>query len=315
MRKRLLKTMLSIATAALFVIAPGPSYSAGITAYRAAFRPFNADNGDVLIAIRDFEKGADRLALTVNPNTFETAIMEEAKTRGKWTDNGLADTPFMKALSRYAEPRAGTEEHGLRNAPTERAVFITVDLCPSPRGLDYGLFRFIEAYSKGESAPAAIAVSGGWIKKHAEDLKWLVNEAKAGRLDITWVNHSYSHPYKGNRPIGADFLLADKDGFEEEVLSNEALMLESGITPSPFFRFPGLVTDAGLLSRLKKLSLIPIGSDAWLAKGQAPGQGSVILVHGNGNEPAGVAALFKYLNAPLAKGSRIRTLALKSAFR
>jgi hypothetical protein len=42
------------------------------------------------------------------------------------------------------------------------------------------------------------------------------------------------------------------------------------------------------MTRLVELGLIPLGSDAWLAKGGIPVAGSFILVHGNGNEPGGV---------------------------
>lgn len=312
MRKNPLKNTIFIAVLALFAVLPRLSYSAEITSYKPVFRPFSDNNGNILIAIREFERGSKKFALTVNPDTFETAVMEEAESLGKGIETSLDDTPFMKALSSYAGHPAGPQDHGIRNAPMEQGVFLTIDLCPSQKKLDYELFRFIEVYSKGEPAPVAIAVSGKWLKKHAEGFKWLINEAKAKRLDITWVNHSYSHPYKGGILPEEDFLLLDKNNFEEEALLNESLMLESGIIPSPFFRFPGLVADRELLSRLKKLALIPIGSDAWLAKGQTPKNGSVILVHGNGNEPAGVTALFKYLGNPPDK---IKLLPLKSALR
>lgn len=312
MRKNPLKNTIFITAVALFAILPRLSYSAEITSYKAVFKPFSDSSGNILIAIREFERGSKKFALTVNPDTFETAVTEETGKDGKGIETSLDDTRFMKALSSSEGPLTGPQDHGLRNAPIEQAVFITIDLCPSQKKLDYELFRFIEVYSKGEPAPVAVALSGKWLKKHAEGLKWLINEATAKRLDITWVNHSYSHPYKGNRPHEEDFLLLDKSKFEEEALLNESLMLENGIIPSPFFRFPGLVADRELLARLKKLGLIPIGSDAWLAKGQMPKQGSVILVHGNGNEPAGVKALFKYLGDPVY---RIKLLPLKSALR
>lgn len=312
MRKNPLKTAIFITAIALSAVLPRLSYSAEITSYKAVFRPFSDSSGNILIATREFERGSSRLILTVNPDTFETAVMEEAESLGKPIGTSLDDTRFMKALSRYEGPLTGPQDHGLRNAPTEQGVFITIDLCQSQKKLDYELFRFLEVYSKGEPAPVAVALSGKWLKKHAEGFRWLLEEQAAKRLDITWVNHSYSHPYKGGILPEEDFLLLDKNKFEEEALMNESLMLESGIIPSPFFRFPGLIADEELLKRLKKLALIPIGSGAWLAKGQTPNQGSVILVHGNGNEPAGVKALFKYLADHVYK---IRLLPLKSALR
>ena len=134
----------------------------------------------------------------------------------------------------------------------------------------------------GEPVPIGIAVSGEWIKKHGEEFKWLAKERK---LRITWINHSYTHPYSKDLPLKENFLLSQGVDFEREVLETEKLLLENGITPSPFFRFPGLVSNSGLAEKLKRLSLIPIGAQSWLAKKETPEKGGIILVHGNGNEP------------------------------
>ena len=86
----------------------------------------------------------------------------------------------------------------------------------------------------------------------------------------------------------------ERDG---QRVTAEQLLLENGLIPSPFFRFPGLVADGTLLARLRELSLIPLGSNAWLAKGEQPEDGSVILVHGNGNEPRGIELLMPLLRS------------------
>ena len=88
-----------------------------------------------------------------------------------------------------------------------------------------------------------------------------------------------------------------KTVFMDEVLSPERLLLERDITPSPFFRFPGLVSDRRLIESLRDLYLIPVGSNAWLAKGESPQAGSVILVHANGNEPEGIRRLFSFYDS------------------
>ncbi|MNT87847.1 hypothetical protein D3C86_1607280 [compost metagenome] len=43
--------------------------------------------------------------------------------------------------------------------------------------------------------------------------------------------------------------------------------------------------------------LIPIGSDAWLAKGQHAQDGSIVLIHANGNEEVGVQDFIQLLNS------------------
>ncbi|OGJ87558.1 MAG: hypothetical protein A2268_03910 [Candidatus Raymondbacteria bacterium RifOxyA12_full_50_37] len=64
-----------------------------------------------------------------------------------------------------------------------------------------------------------------------------------------------------------------------------------------FFRFPGLVADSALCSRVIGLGLIPIGSDSWPAKGQVPREGSIVLIHGNGNEPYGIKKFIELLHS------------------
>ena len=65
-------------------------------------------------------------------------------------------------------------------------------------------------------------------------------------------------------------------------------VLENGCMSSVFFRFPGLVSDRQVFKTVLGYGLIPIGSDAWLAKGESPKNGSIVLIHANGNEPLGV---------------------------
>jgi len=159
-------------------------------------------------------------------------------------------------------------------------------------------------------------ISGSWIHNHEADLVWLKDQIAAGKLSITWVNHSFTHPYDPAAPLEKNFLLMNKAVFTHEVLSLEQLLLEQGLTPSPFFRFPGLVSDRELMEILGTLCLIPVGSNAWLAKGQSPHPGSIILVHANGNEPEGIRrliSLYEKLRDTFRRGSTA-LLPLKDAF-
>ncbi len=72
-------------------------------------------------------------------------------------------------------------------------------------------------------------------------------------------------------------------------------MLQKGMLFSVFFRFPGLVSSEKLVDSITNYGLIPIGSDAWLAKGQAAHNGTIVLIHGNGNEPLGVTDFISLL--------------------
>ncbi|ASV33309.1 hypothetical protein GWK90_09385 [Candidatus Hamiltonella defensa] len=75
----------------------------------------------------------------------------------------------------------------------------------------------------------------------------------------------------------------------------EKLLLEKNELPSVFFRFPGLVSDEKTVKKVNQFGLIPVGSDAWLAKGEKAKPGSIILIHGNGNEPKGIEIASKLI--------------------
>jgi peptidoglycan/xylan/chitin deacetylase (PgdA/CDA1 family) len=166
-------------------------------------------------------------------------------------------------------------------------------LCPSTRPLDRRLFEtVIEVFRPEEKpVPIGIALTGRWMEKHAADLAWLRELQATGEIAVTWINHSYNHRYAKDLPISRNFLLEPGTDMRKEILATEALMLANGLTPSIFFRFPGLISDLDLVKRVVSFGLTPIGSDAWLAKtakNREPSSGSIVLVHGNGNEPLGV---------------------------
>jgi hypothetical protein len=108
-------------------------------------------------------------------------------------------------------------------------IIISIDLCPSSRSYEQKLFSYLDQYGKeqGQSVPIAIAISGGWILRHQNELK-MIKSFK--NLDITWVNHSYSHPK------GDGFLDNPKINFNREVKDNLVLMEKNGLKPSKFFR-------------------------------------------------------------------------------
>ena len=172
-------------------------------------------------------------------------------------------------------------------------------ICPSHRPLDRRIFTdlFNEFKKVEKPAPIALSVSGLWMLNHVQDLEWLKQLRNEGEIRITWVNHSYNHRVSKSAPLKENFLLEPGTNINYEVLATEQLMLKNGLVPSTFFRFPGLVSDQQLVYKITDFGLIPIGSDAWLAKGQQPQAGSIVLIHGNGNEPVGVDDFIKLLRS------------------
>lgn len=289
-----------------------------VSGYRAVFVPYYSEGSRVMIVIRSFSAGPVKKFLIVDPDDFSTFIADASKVDAsrKASEEDLSKTPFAKALQSYTAPDGKLQNSGLvKGEGRVKGMFLTVDLCPSKKDLDKFLFTSAEGLTPGRPVPVAIAVSGLWIERHGEEFNWLVKEEQAGRLAITWVNHSYSHPYSPGRPFGQNFLLTPGTDLDSETLRQEIVLIEHGETPSPFFRFPGLVSDSKLLEKLKTLSLIPVGANAWIAKREAPKEGSIILVHGNGNEPEGIKWLLEYFerNRDGFKNGEKRLLPLRDA--
>ncbi|WP_243369811.1 polysaccharide deacetylase family protein [Geotalea sp. SG265] len=302
------------ACAAAFLLLPidSPAGTITIADYKPIFHICRDASGTVSLAIRRFSRDGVAEFLLVNPQTLETSVLPAAVTSPASLSEAaeVEHSPFVTALARSnAQPRL--QNAGLTHAESpQQGVFLTVDMCPSKRPFEREMFTAVADLSgkTGSAVPLAVAMTGKWLERHPEELLWLKNEVASGKLAITWVNHSYSHPYDPKKPVNINFLLIPGSDFIKEVLTAETAFLEQGLVPSPFFRFPGLVADGTLLKKLRQLSLIPLGSDAWLAKGEVPINGSIILVHGNGNEPQGIRRLLPLLRGenpprllPLAK--------------
>lgn len=268
-----------------------------ISDYQAVFIPFYDEDGTLLAAVRKYNRADHRHYLVLDPQRFALSEMTAVKvlsTRPA-SDEAWRETPFSLALIRQTSPPYPVQNDGLREA--EHPVpgfFLTADLCPSKKPLDRVFIEATMALPLKPPVPVALMISGLWIQRHEADLAWLKDQLAAGKLAITWVNHSFTHPYDPAAPPEKNFLLMRKKGFIDEVLFLERLLLEQGLIPSPFFRFPGLVSDRQLIESLCNLSLIPVGSSAWLAKRESPQAGSIILVHANGNEPEGIRLLLSF---------------------
>ena len=254
------------------------------------------DTGAKKLTTRRMTVGDEKLMLAVDPASLATSLERERCWRCKDTsDAAESDTRFIRAL-RKPEPDPATpkvlENAGLLHGKGE-GVFVTGDLCPSQRPLDRD---FLELLAKqGPGTPVALSVSGVWMLHHAADLDWLKQKAASGALNISWVDHSYHHPYVKSRPDAQTYLLTPGTNIDEEIFDTEKLMIANGLTPSVFFRFPGLVSDAALMDKLRERHLVALGADSWLALGPRPRPGSIVLVHPNGNEEAGLRIFSRLL--------------------
>jgi hypothetical protein len=98
------------------------------------------------------------------------------------------------------------------------------------------------------------------------------------------------------RALAQNFLLGPGVDARVEILETEKLLIANGQTPSVFFRFPGLISNTALMRRAADLHLIVLGAGAWLAQSPQARPGDIVLVHANGNEPAGLRIFSALLN-------------------
>jgi hypothetical protein len=262
-----------------------------VGAYRPTLKSCTSAAGAQAFAIREMTVGGESLAMLADPEALTTRVERSACwTCREASEDELLATRMGRAIAASAGA-PGIEHRGfLENAGMTRGakpgVFVTGDLCPSAKPLDRAFFTRLE--TAGSRPPVALAISGVWLTRHGADFHWLIDRRDAGALDILWVDHTYTHPYRRKLPDARNYLLTRGVEPNREILDTERLLIANGETPSLFFRFPGLVSSDPLMLAVRRLHLVTLGADAWLAIGQKPGPGSIVLVHPNGNEPLGL---------------------------
>lgn len=276
------------------VSAPAPA-AARVRDYAAIFQHCVNDAGARRLAIRRMSVDGEALLLAVDPQSLQTSLERPACWRcADTTGDAQKDTRYQRALRPPPDldrPRV-LANAGLLHGAGDGA-FVTGDLCPSRKPLDKAFFDLLA--SQGPHTPVALAVSGLWIVQHRADFAWLREKARAGALDVTWVNHSYKHPYVVGLKEAQNYLMRPGVDLDREILDTERLLIAHGETPSVFFRFPGLVANGALLENLRARHLVALGADAWLTLSPPLRPGAIVLVHPNGNEPGGLALFSRLL--------------------
>lgn len=189
--------------------------------------------------------------------------------------------PYFRLLQYpYKGQRFNVGWTGVENSS---GYYLTLDLCPSHHPLDSA--QILRLMPPQGALSLGLAVSGDWILHHSEDLLWLKEQQALGRLKITWINHSNHHRVSaGKDPM---FLQEPGTDLPMEFLATEERMIQRGLIPSVFVRFPGLEADSNVVKISRQLGLIPLGAGTWVAKSQPFIPGNVVLLHANGNEPYG----------------------------
>lgn len=256
-----------------------------------------------LLILRKFKTSGINSYLAVNPRELTTSIIPAAgltvkEMRFEQALSYLAGIPYANAISSANQLSGNLQDAGIIHGfQKEKGITLTIDLCPSHKVLDRVIFTsLISEFQKTEKpVPIAVSITGRWMLTHSNDLTWLKGLEKSKDIEVTWINHSYNHRVSSKAPLKTNFLLEPGTDMNFEILGTELAMLQHGLLPSVFFRFPGLVSDTEVVKRVLSYGIIPVGSDAWLAKGQPANAGSIVLIHGNGNEPVGVQDFIKLL--------------------
>ena len=251
------------------------------------------NSSEIYVALRTLNTNYQVL---IQKNTLETVVVSKGCIKdSKNIDSLSVPGQYGRILQRSYAPPEPLHNDGVTHSFVARnEYFLTTDLCPSKKPLDYSFYQNLATEKR--QTPVGIALSGGWMRSHKLDLDWLKELAKRSLLKITWMNHSDTHPYKLNTPDSQTFLLTPGVDLKTEVLNAEIQFLKNGILPSVYFRFPGLISNQEKMHELQQLGLIPLGSSAWLARGDRISAGSIILVHGNGNEPLGLSLFNQWIS-------------------
>lgn len=255
------------------------------------FTKLYQENEALLLVSRRFELAGATFYLTTNTQTLQTKVLSLDASKLTPLDERFLQTPFAKQLNNATASyvKGGATQGIIQNG---NAIYLTMDLCPSTKqGYESA---FIEKLTKQNGKTSiAIALSSAWKEHHKKEFETLV---KNPLLEITWVNHTHTHFYDPKLPERQNFMLHKNTDVKSEILGLEKTLLEEGITPSVFFRFPGLIADEKLMRELRETYfLIPLGANAWIAKNEPIKKGSIILIHGNKNEPQGIAMMEKKL--------------------
>ena len=272
-------------------VGASPGSDVTVSDYAATLQMCSRQKAPAQVAIRSMTIGGQRWLLLANPQSLQTEIEKAACWTCQATDDqALQATRLVRSASLAASMPGIEHRTFLQNAGLQRGAgqgdFVTGDLCPSRRPLDRRFFAMLSPENK--PTPIGLSISGLWLKHHKDDFQWLQDQVRAGVLDIVWINHTYTHPYASKPPYDHAFMLKDGVNPDFEILETEKLLISNGGIPSVFFRFPGLISSDPLMQAVRKYHLISLGAEAWLAKGQRPQAGSIILVHPNGNEEIGL---------------------------
>ncbi len=271
-------------------------FGGAITEYKAVFSCFEGKNGGEFALIRTFVDSNRSMGLVVDTKSLKTHIVPLPQSASLHT---CKDSRYLEILQHSSDYPYPLQNDGITKG--KNGIYLTTDLCPSSKnGYEGRLYRYLPL-KLSKPVALTIFVTKRWIEKHLDSMRELERMNIDGNLSIVWGNHTAYHHYHPGMPLRANFVLSPEENLTEDILELETTLIERGDTPSIFFRFPGLVSDRASIETVSGLGLVTIGSDTWLAKGENIHNGSIVLVHGNGNETVGIDILLRLIEKGVVK--------------
>ncbi len=242
--------------------------------------------------LRVFRSSGAEMAWVVDKNSLETYIVSTSCLVGCESAKSDSTSRYHSLLENSTAAPFLLENDGLTRDSASKNNYLSVDLCPSSKKYEKDFFNFIANVEPAKEFPVAIALSGDWLLKHADELKEILALQVNHKIKIAWVNHTRHHPYTPGLANHQNFLLRTDVKPIAEIIEQEILMLSHGLQPSIFLRYPGLISSQEIMTTTESFGLIPIGSQAWIGKTKSFAPGDILLLHGNGNEPSGIAIFY-----------------------
>lgn len=243
--------------------------------------------------LRSFMQNKEHFYLAVDNTTLQT---KRFKTYEKKVE--CSESSYSRLKQKALTNRKTIQNAGI-TAGSSQGFSVTVDLCPSSKS-GYERPFFLELIKRRRGYPVTLSITGRWIEKHSQAFNELKSWSVEGGLNVTWMNHGYEHPYERHVAVEKNFINLPGVDADREITDLEKKLLEADLLPSIFYRYAGLVSTPQKVKRLvTHYGLIPVGSRAWLAKGEGIRNGSIVLLHGNKNEPQGIRRFISYETGPL----------------
>ncbi|MCX7820151.1 MAG: polysaccharide deacetylase family protein [Brevinematales bacterium] len=256
-----------------------------IEQYSVIERFVNINGTNILLTREITYTNKEKAFIGINPENLESILIKDTNfidTEKIYFEN----TPFIKIKRKFYNESNTIGEVNKKDSlfQDNAIVLLTTDLCPVEKSLDTNFYIAISELEQkiSNKIPFFIFFSGRWIETHHSELEWI----KSRGFSFIACNHTYNH-----KIIKENF---SNSVLKDEIIKTELIMLNNGIIPSCFFRFPGLKYNKENLSVLYEMNLIPLSVNFWGGQKSFPKK-SILLVHSNGSVPIEVKKFIQFL--------------------